>query len=121
MTPPSLNLLGFAFGLPSTAHTVGKNNVAPSLKGKDNVALGSALTGSGHGAVARRSILNFWVTARRLAEFLESVEAEEILLTQRLRDRESRTIRSGNIAVMENSNLIVATAMRPDTPPAMAD
>ena len=38
------------------------------------------------------------VTARRLAEFLESVEAEEVLLTQRLRDRESRSIRLGVVA-----------------------
>jgi hypothetical protein len=35
----------------------------------------------------------FAVTARRLAEFLQSVEAEESLLTQRLRDRENRGIR----------------------------
>ena len=32
------------------------------------------------------------ITARRLAEFLQSVEAEETLLAQRLRDGESRTI-----------------------------
>jgi hypothetical protein len=38
---------------------------------------------------------SFNVTARRLAEFLESVEGEELLLTQRLRDRESRSIRLG--------------------------
>jgi hypothetical protein len=37
----------------------------------------------------------FDVTARRLAEFLESVEAEELLLTQRLRDAESRSTRLG--------------------------
>ncbi|MHB8413216.1 MAG: Mu transposase C-terminal domain-containing protein [Candidatus Acidiferrales bacterium] len=35
----------------------------------------------------------FTVTARRLAEFLQSVEAEESLLTQRLCDCESRAIR----------------------------
>lgn len=35
----------------------------------------------------------FAVTARQLAEFLQSVEAEETLLTQRLSDRESREIR----------------------------
>jgi hypothetical protein len=38
---------------------------------------------------------SFQVTAQRLAAFLESVEAEEVLLTQRLRDRESFTIRLG--------------------------
>jgi len=32
----------------------------------------------------------FSVNARRLAEFLQSVEAEEALLTQRLRDREGK-------------------------------
>lgn len=35
----------------------------------------------------------FTVTARQLAEFLQSVEAEEKLLTQRLRDRESKDVR----------------------------
>ena len=35
----------------------------------------------------------FHITARRLAEFLQSVEAEETLLTQRLRDGESRALR----------------------------
>jgi hypothetical protein len=33
------------------------------------------------------------VTARRLAEFLQSVEAEEVLLAQRLRDLESKETR----------------------------
>lgn len=37
----------------------------------------------------------FHITARRLAEFLQSVEAEETLLTQRLRDGESRALRLG--------------------------
>ena len=37
----------------------------------------------------------FPVTARRLAEFLESVEAEEKLLVQRLGDMEVRRVRSG--------------------------
>src|SRR5258708_31407728 len=34
----------------------------------------------------------FTVTARRLAEFLESLEAQEVLLVQRLRDQEARRI-----------------------------
>ena len=38
---------------------------------------------------------SFHITAQRLAAFLESVEAEEVLLTQRLRDRESLTMRLG--------------------------
>ena len=40
----------------------------------------------------------FHITARRLAEFLESVEAEELLLTQRLRDAENRPIRLGIVS-----------------------
>ena len=46
----------------------------------------------------RSHAANFNVTARRLAEFLESVEAEELLLTQRVRDMESRRIRLGIVA-----------------------
>lgn len=46
----------------------------------------------------RNHAASFNVTARRLAEFLESVEAEELLLTQRLRDSESRSIRLGIVA-----------------------
>src|SRR6266851_8862545 len=34
----------------------------------------------------------FTVTARRLAKFLESLEAQEVLLEQRLRDQEARRI-----------------------------
>jgi putative transposase len=41
----------------------------------------------------RNHSVTFTVTARRLAEFLQSVEAEESLLTQRLSDLESKTIR----------------------------
>jgi hypothetical protein len=36
---------------------------------------------------------DFDVTARQLAEFLQSVEAQETLLTQRLSDLESKAIR----------------------------
>ena len=50
---------------------------------------------------------SFHITAQRLAEFLESVEAEEELLTQRLRDRESLTIRLGIAAVGENRDAVV--------------
>ena len=38
----------------------------------------------------------FKVTAAKLAEFLESVEAEEALLEQRLRDTESRHLRTAH-------------------------
>ena len=41
----------------------------------------------------RRHSADFTVTARQLAEFLQSVEAEEKLLTQRLRDWESKDVR----------------------------
>jgi len=43
------------------------------------------------------------INGRRLAEFIQSVEAEEALLTQRLRDRESQEVRSGrSIAIADN-------------------
>lgn len=47
----------------------------------------------------------FHVTARRLAEFLQSVEAEETLLVQRLRDGESRALRLGIHPAVENSTV----------------
>src|SRR6266446_4859028 len=36
----------------------------------------------------------FTITARRLAEFLESLEAQEVLLEQRLRDQEARRLQA---------------------------
>jgi hypothetical protein len=36
------------------------------------------------------------ITARRLADFLISIESEEVLLQQRLRDRESAAVRNGS-------------------------
>ncbi|MGH7839285.1 MAG: transposase, partial [Candidatus Binataceae bacterium] len=44
----------------------------------------------------------FHITARRLAEFLQSVESEEALLAQRLRDGESRALRLGIHPPAEN-------------------
>lgn len=41
----------------------------------------------------------FEVTARKLAEFLASVESEEALLLQRQRDRESRNVRDRNSSI----------------------
>jgi transposase InsO family protein len=35
------------------------------------------------------------ITARKLADLLQSLEADEVLLAQRMRDRESRAVRSG--------------------------
>jgi len=55
----------------------------------------------------RNHAASFNVTARHLAEFLESVKAEEILLTQRLRDRESLGIRLGIVAGAENTKAVV--------------
>lgn len=54
----------------------------------------------------RSHAASFNVTARHLAEFLESVEAEEVLLTQRLRDRESMGIRLGIVAGAENTDAV---------------
>jgi hypothetical protein len=54
----------------------------------------------------RNHAASFNVTARRLAEFLESGEAEELLLTQRLRDRESRSIRLGIVARVQVSDAL---------------
>jgi hypothetical protein len=48
----------------------------------------------------------FHITARRLAEFLQSVEAEEALLMQRLRDGESRTIRLGTPPSTEDGDAV---------------
>jgi hypothetical protein len=48
----------------------------------------------------------FHITARRLAEFLQSVEAEETLLTQRLRDGESRALRLGVAPRTENADAV---------------
>ena len=50
---------------------------------------------------------SFTVTARRLAEFLQSVEAEETLLAQRVRDRESRDIRFGIVAVAQSGDAVL--------------
>lgn len=45
---------------------------------------------------------NFAVNSRKLAEFLESVEAEEALLLQRLRNQEARRLQSESHAVGES-------------------
>jgi len=50
----------------------------------------------------RRSLLHsrerFTLTARKLADFLDSAEAEERCLLQRLRDRENASVRQNNLA-----------------------
>jgi hypothetical protein len=51
------------------------------------------------------------ITARRLADFLVSVELEEVLLQQRLRDRQSTIARSGN--VMEHPGLEAVEQIQP--------
>jgi transposase InsO family protein len=50
---------------------------------------------------------HFSVTARRMAEFLQSVEAEEHVLAQRLRDQESSTTRLGIITAATSSGVII--------------
>jgi putative transposase len=44
----------------------------------------------------------FEITANKLAAFLASVESEEALLLQRLRDRESRVVRDRSFGVVDN-------------------
>ena len=39
------------------------------------------------------------VTAKRLADFLQSVESEEVLLQQRMRDREGQSARRRSVAI----------------------
>ena len=39
------------------------------------------------------------MSARTLADFLQSVESEEILLAQRMRDRESESARGSQLAI----------------------
>ena len=59
--------------------------------------------------VRRRSQLHsrerFTLTARKLADFLGSAEAEEKCLLQRLRDRESKSIRQNGPAVVPDRSL----------------
>jgi hypothetical protein len=43
------------------------------------------------------------ITARKLADLLQSLEADEVLLAQRMRDRESRAVRSGLALTMTNT------------------
>jgi putative transposase len=62
----------------------------------------------------------FAVTARHLAEFLQSVEAEEILLTQRLRDREQRAIRSEITTHSENRDVMSEQRASPGSPEHVA-
>jgi hypothetical protein len=57
--------------------------------------------------VRRRSQLHsrerFILTARKLADFLESAEAEEKCLLQRLRDRESKSVRQNGPVVVPDA------------------
>jgi len=43
------------------------------------------------------------ITARKLADFLQTVENDEVLLTQRLRDQEMEATRSGITALAAES------------------
>ena len=39
------------------------------------------------------------ITARKLADFLQSVEADELVMTQRLRDQEAQAARGARISI----------------------
>lgn len=60
----------------------------------------------------------FHITARRLAEFLQSVESEEALLAQRLRDDETRALRLGIHPFVENSPAVESEVL--PTAPALS-
>jgi transposase InsO family protein len=60
----------------------------------------------------------FTLTARKLADFLGSAEAEEKCLLQRLRDRESKSIRQSGIAIVPGSAFQVES--QPESTPAMS-
>ncbi len=65
----------------------------------------------------QRHSQEFEVTAKKLAAFLASVESEEALLLQRLRDRESRNLRDGPSGLMEADR---SRASRPEPQPEVA-
>jgi len=52
----------------------------------------------------------FEVTANKLAAFLASIESEEALLLQRLRDRESRVVRDRFLGVVDTRDVDACTA-----------
>jgi hypothetical protein len=72
--------------------------------------------------VRRRSQLHsrerFTLTARKLADFLESAEAKEKCLLQRLRDRESGSIRQNDPVLIPDRVFEHTTLGKPDTEPA---
>jgi|GEM_PF-3189200 phosphopantetheine adenylyltransferase len=74
----------------------------------------------------------FTVTAKKLADFLESVEAEEVMLVQRLRDMEGRKVfekinnvavsaGAAEVALLESTNEPVETATEESSSEAEAD
>ncbi|MGH9587998.1 MAG: TnsA endonuclease N-terminal domain-containing protein [Acidobacteriaceae bacterium] len=71
----------------------------------------------------RRSLLHsrerFTLTARKLADFLESAEAEEKFLLQRLRDRESASIRQNGPVVAPCAHDSEVESKEPDSRNAM--
>ena len=66
-----------------------------------------------HGRHSERLVL----TAARLAQFLESVEAEEVLLRQRLADREAQSVRRMNESGAEMTN---SQALKSESRPSLA-
>ena len=73
--------------------------------------------------VRRRSQLQsrerFTLTARKLADFLESAEAEERCLLQRLRDRESSSLRQNDSVLIPDriSKQVTGGKPEPETAP----
>lgn len=64
----------------------------------------------------RQHTRRFTITARRLAEFLDSVEAEEVLLEQQLRDAEGRHVRLVEPDVsLDQSDIVLGSTTDPQT------
>ena len=61
------------------------------------------------------------ITARRLADFLLSIESEEALLEQRLRDRQSTAARGGNVTEHPLLEAVERNLSRPDVDPEGSD
>jgi putative transposase len=71
--------------------------------------------------LAQRQSREFTITSRKLAEFLQSVQPEEVLLEQRLNDAESRAAKP-NLTVLRKPNIPTEQGcILPASPGAVAD
>jgi putative transposase len=71
--------------------------------------------------LAQRQSGEFTITSRKLAEFLQSVQAEEVLLEQRLNDAESRAAKP-NLTVLRKPDIPTEQGCSfPASPGALAD